>query len=78
MPSETFSTRLFRCRKFSLATGNTAPTFCPCFFLDKEDPERCPQRAYLEDYYTGTEATIYEIRGEPDLEEVTRPIDSLN
>ncbi len=45
--------------------------------LDKEDPERCAHRAYFEDYYTGAEATIYEIRGEPDLEEVTRPIDSL-
>ncbi len=43
--------------------------------VNKEDTERCAHRAYLDDY-TGP-AKIYEIRGEPELEEVTRPIDGL-
>ena len=41
----------------------------------KEDPERCAHRVYFDDY-TGP-ARIYEIRGEPELEEVTRPVDEL-
>ena len=41
----------------------------------KDEHERCAHRVYFDDY-TGP-ARIYEIRGEPELEEVTRPIDSL-
>jgi len=41
----------------------------------KEGPERCAHRVYFDDY--AGPAKIYEIRGEPELEEVTRPIDSL-
>ena len=41
----------------------------------KEDPERCAHRVYFDDYIGP--AKIYEIRGEPELEEVTRPVDSL-
>jgi hypothetical protein len=41
----------------------------------KEDPERCAHRVYFDDYIGP--AKIFEIRGEPELEEVTRPIDDL-
>ena len=44
-------------------------------FKSKEDPERCAHRVYFDDY-TGP-AKSYEIRGEPELEEVARPIDDL-
>src|SRR5207302_1536214 len=42
---------------------------------NKEDPKRCAHRVYFDDY-TGP-ARTYEISGEPDLEEVTRPVDEL-
>lgn len=42
----------------------------------KEDPERCAHRVYFEEG-TGANARVYEIRGEPKLEEVTRTIDAL-
>src|SRR5438105_349318 len=42
---------------------------------NKEDRQRCAHRVYFDDY-TGP-ARTYEISGEPELEEVTRPIDSL-
>ena len=42
---------------------------------NKEDPQRCAHRVYFDDY-TGP-ARTYEISGEPDLEEVTRPVDEL-
>jgi len=41
----------------------------------KEDPESCAHRVYFDDY-TGP-ARTYEIRGEPELEEVTRPINEV-
>ncbi len=41
----------------------------------KEDPARCAHRVYFDDY-TGP-AKIYEIRGEDELQEDTRPIDGL-
>jgi hypothetical protein len=45
----------------------------------KEDPERCAHRVYFDDYGGSAKprATIYEIRGEPELEEVTRLINRL-
>ena len=42
---------------------------------NKEDRQRCAHRVYFDDY-TGP-ARTYEISGEPDLEEVTRPVDEL-
>jgi hypothetical protein len=41
-----------------------------------EDPKRCGHVVHFDDY-TGPIATVYQIRGEPELEEVTRPIDNL-
>jgi hypothetical protein len=45
----------------------------------KEDPERCAHRVYFDDYAGSAKprAKIYEIRGEPEFEEVTRLIDRL-
>jgi hypothetical protein len=41
-----------------------------------EDAKRCGHVVHFDDY-TGPKATVYQIRGEPELEEVTRPIDNL-
>ena len=41
----------------------------------KEDPERCAHRVHFEENTRG--AKLYQIRGEPELEEVTRTIDAL-
>ncbi len=43
-----------------------------CVPVKKEDPERCAHRVYFDDY--AAPAKSYEIRGEPELEEVTRTI----
>ena len=41
-----------------------------------EDAKRCGHVVHFDDY-SGPKATVYQIRGEPELEEVTRPIDNL-
>lgn len=41
-----------------------------------DDAKRCGHVVHFDDY-TGPRATVYQIRGEPELEEVTRPIDNL-
>ena len=41
-----------------------------------EDAKRCGHVVHFDDY-TGPKATVYQIRGEPELEEVTRPVDNL-
>jgi hypothetical protein len=41
------------------------------------DPERCARRVHFEENTKPRPATISQIRGEPELEEVTRPIDNL-
>jgi hypothetical protein len=41
----------------------------------KEDPSSCAHRVYFEENTRG--AKLYEIQGEPKLEETTRPIDNL-
>src|SRR6266508_1073016 len=42
---------------------------------NKEDSKRCAHRVYFDDYTAA--ARIYEIRGEEELAEVTRPVDGL-
>lgn len=42
-----------------------------------DDPERCARRVHFEENTKPRPATISQIRGEPELEEVTRPIDNL-
>ena len=41
-----------------------------------EDAKRCGHVVHFDDY-SGPKAAVYQIRGEPELEEVTRPIDNL-
>jgi len=41
-----------------------------------EDAKRCGHVVHFDDY-SGPKATVYQIRGEPELEEVMRPIDNL-
>ena len=41
-----------------------------------EDAKRCGHVVHFDDY-TGPKATVYQIRGEPELEEVMRPVDNL-
>jgi hypothetical protein len=41
-----------------------------------EDPKRCGHVVHFDDY-SGPKAAVYQIRGEPELEEVMRPIDNL-
>jgi len=41
-----------------------------------EDAKRCGDVVHFDDY-TGLKAIVYQIRGEPELEEVARPIDNL-
>ena len=41
-----------------------------------EDAKRCGHVVHFDDY-SGPKATVYQIRGEPELEEVSRPIDNL-
>ena len=41
-----------------------------------EDPKRCGHVVHFDDY-SGPKAVVYQIRGEPELEEVMRPIDNL-
>lgn len=68
-PGKTSPLQIFtRDRKYS------AYVLCVAL-VTKEDSERCAHRVYFDDY-TGP-AKVYEIRGEPELEEVTRPIDGL-
>jgi hypothetical protein len=42
-----------------------------------DDPERCARRVHFEENTKPRPATISQIRGEPELEELTRPIDNL-
>ncbi len=43
----------------------------------RDDPERCAHRVHFEENTKPRPATISQIRGEPELEEVTRPVDNL-
>jgi hypothetical protein len=44
-----------------------------CIPLGTQDPQSCAYRAYFSDRI----GTVYEIRGEPEMEETARPIDGL-
>jgi hypothetical protein len=42
-----------------------------------DDPERCAHRVHFEENTRPRPATISQIRGEEELQEITRPVDSL-